>query len=342
MLFTGDVSLAGTKKMNVDAPEWFFQLPMVLNLEGALVHESTPYLKKKIVVNDYKEIQEYISDKNVYFNIANNHILDNGNIKETLDNCKKIGVECFGAGENLNEASTPLFVNEDILILTFGWSVIECKQASEKLPGVNPLKDKYVKSELNRYRNKYPNKYIIILFHWDYELEAYPMPSQRRLAFELIDLGCDAIIGAHPHRVQGSEIYKNKPIVYSLGNWLFEQGVYFDNRLRFPEFCNLQLAFEFCINGDHKCHFFENVTDNNVVKYIDTQSLMSSGRMNELSPFRGMSFDQYDEWFKKNRYHKKVIPIYYSSESYFTEPCKNLFNYCRTSLINILVKLRIK
>lgn len=341
MIFIGDVSLAGSRNFTLEAPEWFFSKKKVVNIEGAIVSDTKPFLKDKVVVNDYDQINMHFRSGIDYFNLANNHILDNENISETIDNCIKLNIPFFGAGHNLKEASKPL-IADDLVLLTFGWSVIECKHATESKPGVNPLIGNYVKSELIKYKKEYPNKSIIILFHWDYELEAFPMPSHRKLAFDLIDSGCDGIIGAHPHRVQGSEIYKNKPIIYSLGNWLFEQGVYFDNRLRFPEFCNLQLAFEFCIDGDHKCHFFENNTDKNIVKYIDTQSLISSVRMNDITPFRGMSFEQYDEWFKKNRYHKKAIPIYYSSESYFTEKFKNLFNYCRTSLINILVKLRIK
>jgi poly-gamma-glutamate synthesis protein (capsule biosynthesis protein) len=39
----------------------------------------------------------------------------------------------------------------------------------------------------------------------------------------MIDAGADAIIGHHPHVVQGMEIYKQRPIFYSLGNFIFDQ-----------------------------------------------------------------------------------------------------------------------
>ena len=41
-------------------------------------------------------------------------------------------------------------------------------------------------------------------------------------AHALIDAGADAVIGAHPHILQGIEYYEGKPILYSLGNFWFD------------------------------------------------------------------------------------------------------------------------
>ena len=49
-----------------------------------------------------------------------------------------------------------------------------------------------------------------------------PLPEWRQRYKDLIDLGADVIIGHHPHIVQGWEIYKEKPIFYSLGNFYFD------------------------------------------------------------------------------------------------------------------------
>jgi poly-gamma-glutamate capsule biosynthesis protein CapA/YwtB (metallophosphatase superfamily) len=43
------------------------------------------------------------------------------------------------------------------------------------------------------------------------------------LAHEAIDNGADAFIGHGPHQLRGIEIYKGKPIFYSLGNYFFEE-----------------------------------------------------------------------------------------------------------------------
>ena len=37
----------------------------------------------------------------------------------------------------------------------------------------------------------------------------------------MIDQGVDGIFGHHPHIINGFEVYKNKPIFYSLGNFFF-------------------------------------------------------------------------------------------------------------------------
>lgn len=53
--------------------------------------------------------------------------------------------------------------------------------------------------------------------------QSSPTLSQRKTAHRLIDAGTDAIIGHHPHVIQKEEYYQEKPIFYSLGNFIFDQ-----------------------------------------------------------------------------------------------------------------------
>lgn len=64
---------------------------------------------------------------------------------------------------------------------------------------------------------------IIVYMHWGEEYQAKPSRSQIDLAHWFIDNGVDVVIGAHPHWVQSIEVYKNHPIIYSLGNFVFDQ-----------------------------------------------------------------------------------------------------------------------
>ena len=57
--------------------------------------------------------------------------------------------------------------------------------------------------------------------HWGDEYSEYPNQKQIDLAHLIIESGADAIIGHHPHISQGIEIYKDKPIFYSVGNFIF-------------------------------------------------------------------------------------------------------------------------
>lgn len=55
--------------------------------------------------------------------------------------------------------------------------------------------------------------------NWD-----FPLPEIRELYKKYIDWGADVIIGNHPHVAQGWEIYEDKWIFYSLGNFAFYEG----------------------------------------------------------------------------------------------------------------------
>ncbi|HEU0051013.1 MAG TPA: CapA family protein [Patescibacteria group bacterium] len=64
---------------------------------------------------------------------------------------------------------------------------------------------------------------VIVMMHWGQEYRDRPEPQTRLLAHWLIDQGADAVIGGHPHWVQGIESYHHHPILYSLGNFVFDQ-----------------------------------------------------------------------------------------------------------------------
>lgn len=62
---------------------------------------------------------------------------------------------------------------------------------------------------------------IIVSFHWGVEYTYDPISIQKKLGRKAVDLGADLILGTHPHVLQGIEYYKNRYIVYSLGNFVF-------------------------------------------------------------------------------------------------------------------------
>jgi hypothetical protein len=63
----------------------------------------------------------------------------------------------------------------------------------------------------------------VVNLHWGYEHSDVPAPFQRQLARRLVDVGADLIIGHHPHVPQGEEIFGNRSVYYSLGNFNFWQ-----------------------------------------------------------------------------------------------------------------------
>lgn len=63
----------------------------------------------------------------------------------------------------------------------------------------------------------------IVFIHWGREYEPTHNATQEAIAYQLVDLGADLIVGSHPHVIQDVEVYRSVPIVYSLGNFLFDQ-----------------------------------------------------------------------------------------------------------------------
>ncbi|MGI6085487.1 MAG: CapA family protein [Acetivibrionales bacterium] len=63
--------------------------------------------------------------------------------------------------------------------------------------------------------------YIIVNYHWGDMYSYIPNAQQKRMAHFAIDHGADLVIGHHPHVLQGMETYKEKNIVYSLGNFCY-------------------------------------------------------------------------------------------------------------------------
>ncbi|MBT3275708.1 MAG: CapA family protein, partial [Spirochaetales bacterium] len=66
-----------------------------------------------------------------------------------------------------------------------------------------------------------PDSFDILLVHGGEEWSTSPSAEYRALYRSYIDLGADAVIGSHPHVLQGIEIYKGSLIAYSLGNFVF-------------------------------------------------------------------------------------------------------------------------
>ena len=167
------------------------------------------------------------------------------------------------------------------------------------------LKKDNVVECVKKTRLYYPEAKIVLLPHWDYALEIYPMPMHRELARLAIDAGVDAIFGHHPHCVQGIEFYKGKPIVYSLGNWFIPHGVYMGGQVKFPSYAHLELA-EW--NEDHLiCHWFKFKPDEQQLCYIGSEDSLVSERIQALTPFSGMDAKTYCRWFHKNRKKRKCF-----------------------------------
>lgn len=156
-------------------------------------------------------------------NIANNHVYDYGRIGlfDTIESLDTAQLPHVGAGRNRDEAHRPVVMtirgNQIGIVGYYGGP--EAPAATRTRGGVADRNLEVIARDIHSLRQK--ADYIIVNFHWGTEKAKYPNPAQRSFARSVIDAGADAIIGHHPHVLQGIELYKNKVIVYSLGNLVF-------------------------------------------------------------------------------------------------------------------------
>jgi poly-gamma-glutamate synthesis protein (capsule biosynthesis protein) len=158
--------------------------------------------------------------------VANNHSGDFGPdaFLETLANVNAAGVKTFGGGSNATEAHMPHWIERNglrIALLAYNEFKPRSFEAGASHPGIAWSEDTQVVADIRAAR-KAGADLVIPFMHWGWEREPHPDARQRRLARTMIDAGADVVVGGHPHVTQGSEYYKGKLIVYSLGNFVFD------------------------------------------------------------------------------------------------------------------------
>ena len=159
--------------------------------------------------------------------LANNHAYDYGPdaLCDTLDVLDDAGIMRVGAGRDLEEASRTAFIELDGLTVAFlngtrvEWVELT-KGATETEPGVFRSVDPELLYQRVREAREQADL-VVVYMHWGIEGVDYLEEYQQTVGKELIDNGADAVIGDHTHCLQGVELYKGKPIIYSLGNYWF-------------------------------------------------------------------------------------------------------------------------
>lgn len=168
--------------------------------------------------------------KNIGINIlsvANNHVGDWGRESyiDTLARLKENDILYTGGGNTSVEAEHPTIIEKygmKIGFLAFSDKGPDWMKVTETKAGLliasNPNFDEIIQNASNQV------DYLIVSFHFGEEYQPIHDSRQEHLAHTAIDNGAKIIIGAHPHVIQDTEIYKNGFIAYSLGNFIFDQS----------------------------------------------------------------------------------------------------------------------
>ncbi len=187
---------------------------LIANLEGPFAPTRVP-TTKTIAFRFDPKLADQIKDYGfTAVSLANNHTLDMGwaNVDFTHETLNKAGIGYFG--DELREGPEYTWFSKlpssDEQIAFIGINTTDHPMDTAKISAA--IKDAKAKA-----------RYIIVMMHWGVEYQRISRQQERDLAHSFIDQGVSAVIGAHPHVIEESEIYKGKPIFYSLGNFIFDQ-----------------------------------------------------------------------------------------------------------------------
>lgn len=161
-------------------------------------------------------------------NLANNHSMDylSKGLGQTMELLWEAGVATVGAGMNA-EADTSYVFEKDgyqVGILAFSAFPTEGFFYNAEEPTVCYISD-YNMEQVAEKIEALECDYKIVYFHWGMEYRPYISETQEAYAHMAVESGADFVVGTHPHVVQESEIYQEKPIYYSLGNFVFDTQI---------------------------------------------------------------------------------------------------------------------
>lgn len=204
---------------------------VLANLEGPILSKEdlkTP-LKK---ITRYSNIValKYLKELQInLLNLSNNHIMDFGDkgLEYTVKVLKENGHDYFGVKTNEVSEKFNLKIkkinNETTAFLTFSHKEGVMASNNSNGPAQLPKFDE-LKSTIDYLKKQNDN--VVFIYHGGEEYYTVPWP-RRREYFKLVakETQVDAVIGHHSHTIQPIEIIHGKPIIYSLGNFVFDSPV---------------------------------------------------------------------------------------------------------------------
>jgi poly-gamma-glutamate synthesis protein (capsule biosynthesis protein) len=179
---------------------------VAINLESP-IFEPCPLTQTGMKFCADKRIVEGLLELGVgMVGVANNHIRNYGDkgYEMTVEVLRRVGIE-ISSEENL------VIVEKDDV--TYGFWAIDLVSSR--------YTNKWLEEKVKKMSEEV--EVLVVMVHWGNEYKAIESENQRVWGRLMVDAGADLVVGHHPHVVQPIEVYKGVPIVYSLGNFVFDQ-----------------------------------------------------------------------------------------------------------------------
>jgi gamma-polyglutamate biosynthesis protein CapA len=159
--------------------------------------------------------------------LANNHLMDHGipGLRDTITALDEVGLAYTGAGEDLDDAIEIDYQDHDgITVATLSFSDAHvvgfvARAFQGGVLGAEPDRASRLIREADANADL-----VVAHFHWGTEYGFAPNRDQRELARMAAMSGADIVVGHHPHVLQSVERIGDTLVLYSLGNFVFDQG----------------------------------------------------------------------------------------------------------------------
>lgn len=213
----------GIEYLFADVQEVFKQQDMVLvNLEQPIcTKDLEPVYKAYCFRADPNWLPAIHKSGISHVTLANNHIGDYGKegVRQTMQKLSCNQIAYAGVDSTFQNSCEPLLLQKKGSKLAIFSTAFLYQKESLGCCNENVSVLSY---RIAAFKKTHLGYSIIVCLHWGIEMDTLPSAQQKVQAHTLVDAGADLIIGHHPHAVQSIEVYKEKYICYSLGNFIFD------------------------------------------------------------------------------------------------------------------------
>ncbi len=256
----------GRQVLDQVAPHFLKSDITFCNLEAPISDKGKPASGRAAAFRSYPGMEDILKRSGITFvSLANNHTQDYGwqALADTMERLDRVGIGHSGAGKNLAEARKPALAEKGgltigLLSYTANVNTPLGFKASAAREGLNPIRIspfflpdhvnlediEAMQEDVAQWRKE--TDFLVVSCHWGISEGGTHTIARHQevIAHCAVDAGADVVVGHHPHALQAVEFYRDKPIAYSLGNFVFSLE---------EDFLRESMLFQ-CVFSKHKIH----------------------------------------------------------------------------------------